>query len=308
MQAPERCAPDAPAYDVDILSPELPCGAAWLASALLDLRVPLWRPWGIDDRGHWRHEGGSRWRYSLPGSPWRRLLPGLVDGRVFRLRHRPVPRFSHGWPGEWVAAPRRVLFVRDPRDALYSGWRRACVLRQTTLVFVDWLHERFHHWPIDRATWLALYWRAWLAAPATAALVLRFEDSKRDPQGTLALALRHLGLVAPARARAAACAAARHEVAAAADRELAAAGVGPRLLAGGEPFEWRRHFTPEMHAAVDRGLAPVCAAFGYPAPTGAPLPAFDADDVARAMVGPHGDPTHVRAALEAARAVDPARA
>ena len=39
LQHPGR--PGYPDYDVDIVSAELPCGAAWLATALLELGVPL---------------------------------------------------------------------------------------------------------------------------------------------------------------------------------------------------------------------------------------------------------------------------
>jgi hypothetical protein len=258
-----------PAWDFDVVSAELPCGVAWLASALLELRVALWRPWGIDDRDHWRRERDGGWRYTFPGSAWRRLVPGLVDGRRFRLRARPVPRFTHAWPGQLAPAPRAVLFVRDPRDALYSGWRRARVLGQTPLAFPQWLREPFPRAPLDRAGWAALFWRAALAArSARPTLVVRFEDTRRDPDRVLRHVLGFVGLRTAARARARALRAARHEVAAAADAELAARGVGPRLLAGGRAEEWRSHFTPEMHAAIGRGFAPVCAAFGYAPPSG----------------------------------------
>lgn len=296
-----------PAWDVDVVSAELPCGVAWLASALLELRVPLWRPWGIDDATHWHRARDGRWCYRFPGSAWRRLVPGLVDGRRLRLRARPVPRFTHAWPGQFVDAPRAVLFVRDPRDALYSGWRRARVLGQTALEFLEWMREPFPRAPLDRAGWAALFWRAIIAArTARPTLVVRFEDSKRDPDRTLRHVLDFVGLHVPARARARALDAARHEVAAAADAELAARGIGPRLLAGGRAEEWRSHFTPAMHASIGRAFAPVCAAFGYAPPSGA---AWSPPEVA-AVVAAIGlvDPglTDLRRYIAAALALDAA--
>src|SRR5690606_2781803 len=129
---------------------------------LLELGVPLWKPWGIADRDHWTALGGGRWRYRCPGSGWSRLVPGLRDGRRLRLAPAPVPQlarawagrlplaprtelwgrdprdarrlrrapapapqFTPAWPGRLRRAPRLVLWVRDPRDALCSAWQRA---------------------------------------------------------------------------------------------------------------------------------------------------------------------------------------
>ncbi len=253
-------------YDVDIVSAELPCGAAWLATALLELGVPLWRPWGIDDRGSWTQLGARRWCYRYPDSAWSRLLPGLVDGREFRLRPSPVPRFGHHWPGMLSACSRRILFVRDPRDALYSAWRRESRLGRVDsgCNFTTWVAGPYAHLPLSRAEYLRCYWQSWLHADDSAdVLLLRFEDSKRHPQRSLARAAKFLGIAAPARALARACKAADHSRAAAADRALANAGIGPRMLADGIAEEWRQHFTPAMHAAVGARFDVLCARFGY---------------------------------------------
>ena len=38
---------------VEVVSPDFPCGAEWLANALLEFSVPLWSLWGFDTRDEW---------------------------------------------------------------------------------------------------------------------------------------------------------------------------------------------------------------------------------------------------------------
>jgi hypothetical protein len=291
LQHPGR--PGYPDYDVDIVSAELPCGAAWLATALLELGVPLWRPWAIDDGKSWTQRADRRWQYHYPDSAWSRLIPGLIDGRVFRFRQRPVPRFGHHWPGILPGIERRILFVRDPRDALYSAWRRACRLDHETANpgFATWVRQPFAHLPLSRAAYLQHYWQAWLHAGDDAhLLVVRFEDSKHDAQACLRRILRYLELDTGARAIARACAAAHHRHAAGADQKLAQAGIGPRMLGDGIAEEWRLHFTAEMHAAVGAGFDALNASLGY-APCQSspesPDPAFDSVALAAALLRHH---------------------
>jgi Sulfotransferase domain len=286
-----------PNYDVDIVSAELPCGAAWLATALLELGVPLWRPWAIDDGQAWTLRPDRRWQYRCPDSAWSRLVPGLIDGRVFRLRQRPVPRFGHHWPGVLSRIERRILFVRDPRDALYSAWRRALRLGGDARIadFTDWVREPFAHLPLTRAGYLQHYWQAWLNADDEARLlIVRFEDSKRDARACLRRILDFVELDVGARAIARACVAAEHRHAAHADRRLAQAGIGPQMLGSGIAEEWRSHFTAEMHAAVGTGLDALCARLGYaPCPTGIPFSAketpIDPGMLAAAVLQHHPD-------------------
>ncbi len=293
-----------PVYDVDVISPELPCGVAWLATALLALGVPLWQPWGIDDSTSWERETASRWRYRFAGSGWSRLIPMLVDGHRFRLRPWPVPRFTHAWAGLLPRAPRTILFVRDPRDALYSEWQREQRKNAQRVAdsFSGFLRLPFRHLPVDYATYAQLFWRCWLIAGAERpCLILRFEDCKRDPHRALTRAVRFLGLRVSARARAAACHAARHEHAAAADQALSAAGIGPRMLGDGTADGWRTHFTPAMSAAMGSNFDPVCDAFGYArcvtnvSPADEPL--VDPAVLARAIAGEQGPAASIEAAL-----------
>jgi hypothetical protein len=261
--------PGHPRFDVDVVSPELPCGAAWLASALLELDVPLWKPWGLRDEALWEAVAPATWRHVCPGSPWSRVVPGLTHGREFRFRSTPVPRFTHSWPGQLAALPATVLFVRDPRDALYSAWRRARRMGQIGEVdFESFLASPYHHYPLSWARWLALFLAVWRdALTERRHLIVRFEDTKADPLATLRGALAFLGMDVSEADAQRACGAADHGTAAAIERRLVADGVVPSpILAGGVPYEYRNHFTPRMHAALGPDIALPCAWLGYEAP------------------------------------------
>ncbi len=174
-------------YTVDVFSPELPCGVGWLASALLELQVPLWRFWGVDIDSDWLAIGERQYRYSNRFSPWSRIITGLTNGREFCFRASPVPRFTHDLPGGWRASDRLVAFVRDPRDALYSQWRRESS-RGLTIQFAEWLQEldarwglpRLHAFAMDIATWVCF-----ARSTGVSVLTVRFEDTKLDPETVL---------------------------------------------------------------------------------------------------------------------------
>jgi hypothetical protein len=262
QQRPGRHGYDA--FDVTVASPELPSGASWLASCLLELGVPLWKPWGIDDRESWLRAGGGRWRYRFPGSGWSRLVPGLVDGRCFRFRRQPVPRFTHAFPGQLPLDSRLVLFVRDPRDALHSEWRRRQRSGQPSSL-QGFLQRPLDGWQLQRAVYLACFLGAWLAvASHRPTLLVRFEDSKRSPERTLRDVLAFLGMTVPARARARALAASEQQHVAEAERRLIDSGtVATPLLGTGLPA------VPEGGIEVPPALARVARQYGYDLPSDA---------------------------------------
>jgi hypothetical protein len=244
------------AYDCDIVSSEMPCGASWLANCLLELDVALWKPWGADLHADWRQRGGRRYRYDRADEAWRRLLPSLRHGREFDFRAAPVPRLSHAWPATFADTPRTILFVRDPRDALYSFWQRArrVGLAPAEQSFAAFIAEPWFHYPLSRVDFLAVWLRCWRQALAGRDhLVLRYEDYRRDAVATLQRATAFLGIEADADQLARAAAASDFTVAQAAERQLIEAGtLNAQFNRAGEAGEWRRTYDAAMHAAVGR--------------------------------------------------------
>lgn len=260
--------PEFPEYDATIVSPELPCGASWLASCLLELGVPLCKPWGIDNRDHWKSLGGRRYRYECPGSSWSRLVPGLVHGREFVWRRSPVPRFTHSWPGWLQLTSRPVLFVRDPRDALRSDWLRK---RRAGQIDPDMDLHRFIESPaegllVSRRDALVLFLVAWcqVLARSSSALILRFEDYKSNPSATLDQALDFLDVASSRRARDSALRESDHARVVSAERRLLAAGSVPTALLGeGRAFAWQD--APDNERIMpDPAMARLCRWLGYP--------------------------------------------
>jgi hypothetical protein len=266
-----------PQYDCEIVSSEMPSGASWLANCLLELDVALWKPWGADLRGDWRQRGGRRYRYDRSDEAWRRLLPSLQHGREYAFRAAPVPRLTHAWPATYADPPRTILFVRDPRDALYSFWQRArrVGLAPESQQFADFVAQPWFHYPLSRVDFLALWLRAWRHALAERRhLVLRFEDYRADAASTLRRALAFLELDVDEPALLRAVAASDFEVARAAEQHLIAAGtLSAQFNRAGRAGEWRERFDPDMHAALGARFASVNDWLGYaPAPSTAESP------------------------------------
>lgn len=256
-------------HDVDILSPEFPCGAAWLANCLLELNVPLWHLWGFDVRGEWVHCGAQRYRYAAQSLPWRQTLPSLVPGREFLFRARPLPRFTHDVASVLDGDRPAILFVRDPRDALYSEWRRQSSnggpAAGTT--FEKFLAMPYYHYPVSYRDYLLLHLRLCKAALAQRPhRVVRFEDYKAAPQQTLRDATRFLSLDATDRQIALATQHSDFGLLKRVEDVLADRGELRRQFnRRGKAFEYRETFTPGMHRAVGRVFDDICDWLGYEA-------------------------------------------
>lgn len=253
-------------FDVDIASAELPCGASWIANVLLELGLPIFHPWGADTRAEWHCLGLRRFRYRRADEGWRRLLPGLRDQRVFEFRARPLPRVGHHWPRQYRPLP-AILVVRDPRDALYSAWRRERKLGAlpAEVPFIDFINAPFRHWPLSWAGYLALHAQSWLRQiERDGGLVLRFEDFKLQPLEEAQRVLDFLRIrIRPGQLELAAAASDHRQIEAAEAELLARGGVPSALLAGGTTEEWRTHFTADLHAALPQWIWPVFEAIGY---------------------------------------------
>src|SRR6185369_11155352 len=102
-----------PGYTIEVISPQFPCGAAWLANALLELRVPLWHLWGFDTRQEWAVNENGGFSYAAEHLPWRQTLASLRLGRVFHFQDDIRPRFSHALPWQIDLGSPIILIVRD---------------------------------------------------------------------------------------------------------------------------------------------------------------------------------------------------
>lgn len=258
--------PGFPDYTVDLASAELPCGASWIGSVLLELGVPTFNPWGADTRDEWQAMSDGRFRYQRPDEGWSRLLPGLRHGREFRFMASPVPRLGHHWPGQYARLP-ALLVVRDPRDALYSAWRRERALGALPAVidFQAFLRWPFRQWMLSWTAYLCLHTAAWRRFMRQhGGLVLRFEDFKANPMAEARKVLDWLQLPVSDDHLQIAVATSDHQQIKHAEANLLATGVAPSaMLAGGVAEEWRTHYTPALHAALPDWLWRCYLPMGY---------------------------------------------
>lgn len=274
-------------FSLDIVSPQFPCGAAWLANAMLELNVPLHELWGFATAREWTHGPHGQSVYSAAGLPWRQTLASLKLGRVFEFRNHIRPRFSHAYPWQIAPCAQVVWMVRDPRDALFSEWRRQRHnggLPAAT-EFVEFLQTPFDGGPISNVDMLWLHLRAWMAVMEQAedqVYLLRFEDWKLDPVDSLRRVCEWAGVQAEPEAllRAAHASDVQHLLAI--EKSLHCADPNARQFnRAGIAEEWRSTWDATWFCAMGAHWQPVLAKLGY-APLSASstsVPTFCLEDV-----------------------------
>lgn len=280
---------------LQIVSAPMPTGVAWLVNCLMELDIRT-----TPDGAYWQDEpGGSR---LIPAEVHENLLwylPALHRRQSFDFAADDAEVF---WDHRltFVCYPARptVLFVRDPRDTIYSQFRRLVhhgSYRESQGDLFAYLHQR-ETWPISfpllfdlpPADTLAYYYiTALQLVPPEQLLVVRFEDSKRDPAGQLRRVLDFLGIQrSEARIQAAlAQSDVRHSLAIGAKM---AGRPGPAKLSsrGGRIGEWQTAYSPLALSAFEGPASVMLQLFGYqPLPAvparaplrsqGAPLPALE---------------------------------
>jgi hypothetical protein len=171
-----------------LVSPREPSGATWLINCLLELGIKTYR---YSPQGMWRQEGGQ-WVLNPHERILRKWLPALTDHASFQFREDVEVQWTHEWFGDTHAESEVLYFVRDPRDALYSRYKREAP---------DLSYREFVAFPdvrtlLDKVSNWWLFNRIWLTHPKLR--VFRFEDYKTDAQHTLTSVLESLGLASDA--------------------------------------------------------------------------------------------------------------
>jgi hypothetical protein len=170
-----------------LASPREPSGVTWLVNCFLELGICCYRY----HRRHLYMRRGNR-EYQHPREDiLNRWLPALHRHRDngFRFREGIEVEWTHDWPRRRYRNNDALFFVRDPRDALYSRYKRD----DSDLGFRDYASILDPGSLLDRVDNWCLHARSWLSRNAT---VTRFEDYKADAERTLRGVLDHLGIAA----------------------------------------------------------------------------------------------------------------
>jgi hypothetical protein len=105
-----------------IVSPPFACGVAWLINALLELDIKVTNA-GFNP-GHWidTDSGSQLSAKALKHLVWH--LPALHQRQLFKFPESLEVEWEHRLDFASGEPRPTILFVRDPRDAVYSLYRR----------------------------------------------------------------------------------------------------------------------------------------------------------------------------------------
>lgn len=169
-----------------LISPREPCGATWLINCFLILGIKTYR--STVEGGMWIKKG-EHFALSPHEAALKKWLPVLSEEETFRFRKDIEVEWAHVWPTGLTAGAKIVYFIRDPRDALFSRYRR----ESPDVTFREFLDFPDSQTLLDKIDTWCLFNEAWLQQPDL--IVCRFEDYKRDARATLQAVLDRIGFV-----------------------------------------------------------------------------------------------------------------
>lgn len=168
-----------------LISPREPSGATWLINCLLELGIKTYR-----------ETLGEMWEPSRQGGytlnpveeHLKKWLPILSSRETFHFREDIEVEWAHHWPTVRHQAHRIIYFVRDPRDALLSRYRR----ESPEMAFGEFLDFPDPYTLRNKIDTWCLFNEVWLQQPNLK--FFRFEDYKRNASQTLENILRYVGV------------------------------------------------------------------------------------------------------------------
>ena len=241
-----------------LASPREPSGASWLINCFLLLNIKTFR---IEDKRMWRKQGA---KYYLQPQEFKlkKWLPALSENSSFSFLDDIEVQWTHDWPRGEHLERKVIFFVRDPRDALFSRYKRENS---------DLNYEEFIEFPdtvtlLDKITNWKLFCLSWLEHPNIS--IARFEDYNEDPFGTLKRILDFVNISVPEERIRFAVEGSSFERASEAERQFAEDTQRKPLLVnrGGMVGEWRN--LPEngsINERITERTLGLLNDFGYPA-------------------------------------------
>jgi hypothetical protein len=243
-----------------LASPREPCGATWLINCLLVLGIKTYRV-GPGGQEMWV-KGLQGWQLDPRENILKQWLPVLSQREHFEFGDQIEVQWLHEWPTDADWGHRVLYFIRDPRDAMYSRYRR----EGASLPFVDYLAfpdafsllGKIDHWRAFNETWIA----------HPNLKVVRFEDYKADALQLLRQTVDWIGLSRSENELINAVENSSFEKAAQAERHyLKIAGSTQVINRAGKPGEWHSlSGETQAMAEISTRCASVLHHFGYEAP------------------------------------------
>ncbi|MBI4947292.1 MAG: sulfotransferase domain-containing protein [Bacteroidetes bacterium] len=170
-----------------LISPREPSGATWLINCFLELGIKTYRR--QDPDWMWQKQEDGSCVLNPEENILRKWLPILSAEKVFLFKDDIEVQWTHEWPVKGYSSLPVIYFIRDPRDSIYSRYKR----ESPKISFADFLDipdaaTLLHK--IDNWVLFNLYW-----LQRKNLKVFRFEDYKNDANNTLNSILEYIKFV-----------------------------------------------------------------------------------------------------------------
>lgn len=222
---------------ITLAGPRQPSGITWLVNCFLEIEVLSYvaseqRMWSIDEGIH-----------VLRDNKFKKWLPILSRQDRFNFRQDVEIEWTHDFPVKRHHYLTNILFVRDPRDALWSQYKRD----QVNIPFIEYLRMLEPDTGVNKISTWRMFCDSWLRVPDVT--VLRFEDSKVDPIGTLGKAIKAVGMTIDLEQVKKAVENSTFDKAQVAEAAFRSIDKDPRVANRlGTPGEWRTMLSTEANA------------------------------------------------------------
>lgn len=249
--------PDRNVTKIFIVGSREPNGITWFANCLLELGIKTYRTTPRVPAGMWRCCGDA-FVLHPDEAKLKKWLPALSRHSSFRFRDGIELEWAHAWAHSSFSGKKVIFFVRDPRDTLFSRYKR----ERANIEFGEWLSLPDSFTLLDKVRTWCIYNRLWLDLAESGTcpdfLIFRFEDYKRDPLQSLSRLLAFIGVEFDIASMQAAIAESTSEKAMEAERSYLRANAGSDGLTinrGGMVGQWNSLYDQ----AAAQTIASVCA-------------------------------------------------
>jgi hypothetical protein len=155
-----------------IASVHYPTGMSWLLNCLVELDVCIYR--GKDPKDVWLIDEDGGHTLADKNDSITTFVPSIDLNSKHFFESQLAVEFSHDLPNQSESHIPTIVFIRDPRDAVYSQFKRVQSSEKNSPNYLDYLKDLdpvFCLTPLE--TWTLFYWTwGW----AEEKLILKFED------------------------------------------------------------------------------------------------------------------------------------
>lgn len=174
-----------PRRKIIIASPQEPSGATWLINCFLELGVLIYR--GPQWQNMWV-KNNDQYTLSPKEDILKKWLPSLSTKKNFYFDQDVEVEWVHEWPTERFSDKQIIFFLRDPRDALYSRYKRESPYAN----FSDYVHFLDPALLLNKMEINLIFTKMWRLHPQCC--VFNFEDYKTNSEITLRKILDYVRL------------------------------------------------------------------------------------------------------------------